>query len=91
MLVLHRPGFTGGHLIWVTLPFAVRRAERNSIPQLRALLDDLVSRGRKTPELVIVDGAPGLEKTLVALWSDMPLQRCTVHKPGNSGTRTFSR
>jgi transposase-like protein len=30
----------------------------------RALLDELVKRGLKTPELVIVDGAPGLEKAL---------------------------
>jgi len=45
----------------------------------RALLDDLVKRGLKTPELVIVDGAPGLEKALAALWSDVPVQRCTVH------------
>jgi hypothetical protein len=28
-------------------------------------------RGLKTPELVIVDGAPGLEKALTALWSDI--------------------
>jgi len=35
------------------------------------------------PELVIVDGAPGLEKALAALWSDMPVQRCTVHKHRN--------
>ena len=43
----------------------------------RALLDDLVKRGLKTPELVIVDGAAGLEKALAALWSDMPVHRCT--------------
>lgn len=49
----------------------------------RALLDDLVKRGLKTPELVIADGAPGLEKALAALWSDVPLQRCTVHKHRN--------
>jgi putative transposase len=48
----------------------------------RALLDDLVNRGLKTPELVIV-GAAGLEKALTALWSDMPVQRCTVHKHRN--------
>jgi len=48
-----------------------------------ALLDDLVKRGLKTPELVIVDGAAGLEKALAALWSDMPVQRCTVHKHRN--------
>jgi transposase-like protein len=47
------------------------------------LLDDLVKRGLKTPELVIVDGAPGLEKALAALWSDMSVQRCTVHKHRN--------
>jgi transposase-like protein len=28
-------------------------------------------RGLKTPELVIVDGAPGLEKAITALWSDI--------------------
>jgi transposase-like protein len=31
------------------------------------------------PELVVVDGAPGLEKALAALWPDMAIQRCTVH------------
>jgi putative transposase len=49
----------------------------------RALLDDLVKRGLRTPELVIVDGASGLEKALAALWSDIPVQRCTVHKHRN--------
>jgi putative transposase len=33
----------------------------------RTLLDDLVKRGLKAPELVIADGAPGLEKALAAL------------------------
>ena len=49
----------------------------------RALLDDLVRRGLPTPELVVVDGAPGLEKALAALWPDMAVQRCTVHKHRN--------
>ena len=49
----------------------------------RALLDDLVRRGLRTPELVIVDGAPGLEKALAALWPDVAVQRCTVHKHRN--------
>ena len=35
------------------------------------------------PELVIVDGAQGLEKALAALWPDMLIQRCTVHKHRN--------
>jgi putative transposase len=62
---------------------AVRNMGRESEAAWRALLDDLVKRGLKTPELVIVDGAPGLEKALVALWSDMSVQRCTVHKHRN--------
>ena len=45
----------------------------------RALLDDLVKRGLRTPELVIVDGGSGLDKALAALWPDAPVQRCTVH------------
>ena len=49
----------------------------------RALLDDLVKRGLRTPELVIADGAPGLEKALAALWPETPIQRCTVHKHRN--------
>jgi transposase-like protein len=49
----------------------------------RALLDDLVKRGLRTPEFVIVDGAPGLEKALAALWQDVAVQRCTVHKHRN--------
>jgi putative transposase len=45
----------------------------------RALLDDLVKRGLRLPELVIADGAPGLKQAFAALWSDAPVQRCTVH------------
>jgi putative transposase len=62
---------------------AVKNMGGESEAAWRALLDDLVNRGLKTPELVIVDGAAGLEKALTALWSDMPVQRCTVHKHRN--------
>jgi transposase-like protein len=47
-------------------------------------LGDLDARDLQRPELVIVDGAPGLEAALVALWGeDLPIQRCTVHKHRN--------
>lgn len=47
-------------------------------------LADLDARGLKQPEFVIVDGAPGLEAALVALWGeDLAIQRCTVHKHRN--------
>jgi putative transposase len=62
---------------------AVKNMGGESEAAWRALLDDLVNRGLKTPELAIVDGAPGLEKALAALWSGIPVQRCTVHKHRN--------
>jgi putative transposase len=62
---------------------AIKNMGGESEAAWRALLDDLVKRGMKTPELVIVDGAPGLEKALAAVWSDVPIQRCTVHKHRN--------
>ena len=35
------------------------------------------------PELLIVDGGKGLEAALASLWSDIPVQRCTVRKERN--------
>ena len=49
----------------------------------RAVLDDLVARQLRRPAFVIVDGAPGLESALAAIWYGVPLQRCTVHKHRN--------
>jgi transposase-like protein len=49
----------------------------------RAVLDDLVARGLRRPELPLVDGAPGLEKALAALWDGVPTQRCAVHTHRN--------
>jgi putative transposase len=62
---------------------AVKNMGGESEAAWRALLDDLVKRGLRTPELVIADGAPGLEKALAALWPDVLVQRCTVHKHRN--------
>ena len=49
----------------------------------RAVVDDLIKRGLQRPQFLIVDGAPGLEKTIAAVWDDVPVQRCTVHKHRN--------
>jgi putative transposase len=62
---------------------ALRNMGGESEAAWRALLDDLVARGMAVPELLIVDGAPGLEKAVAALWPDAPVQRCTVHKHRN--------
>jgi transposase-like protein len=62
---------------------AVKNMGGESEAAWRGILDDLTRRGLKTPELAIVDGAPGLEKALLWLWPDLPVQRCTVHKLRN--------
>jgi len=62
---------------------AVKNMGGESEAAWRTILDDLIARGLRTPEFVIVDGAPGLEKALAALWPDVPAQRCTVHKHRN--------
>ena len=49
----------------------------------RAVLDDLIQRGLRRPQFLIVDGAAGLEKALAAVWDGVPVQRCTVHKHRN--------
>src|SRR5262252_689560 len=40
-------------------------------------------RARRRPEFLIVDGASGLEAAIAAVWDDVPVQRCTVHKHRN--------
>ena len=49
----------------------------------RAVLDDLLARGLRRPEFLIVDGAPGLDRAIATLWDGVPVQRCTVHKHRN--------
>ena len=49
----------------------------------RTVLDDLIKRGLRRPEFLIVDGAPGLDKAIAAVWDGVPVQRCTVHKHRN--------
>jgi transposase-like protein len=49
----------------------------------RTVLDDLIRRGLQRPEFLIVDGAPGLDKAIAAVWDAVPVQRCTVHKHRN--------
>ena len=62
---------------------AVRNMGGESEAAWRGLLDDLVSRGLKTPAFVTIDGAAGLEKALALVWPDALVQRCTVHKHRN--------
>src|SRR4249919_2422104 len=62
---------------------AIKQMGGESTEAWRTVLDDLVRRGLRRPELLIVDGAPGLEKAIAAVWDGVPVQRCTVHKHRN--------
>jgi transposase-like protein len=62
---------------------SIRNMGGESEAAWRGILDDLVARGLRTPDFLITDGAAGLERALVALWPDVPAQRCTVHKHRN--------
>jgi putative transposase len=62
---------------------AVKSMGGESAAAWRSVLDDLVRRGLRQPELLIVDGGSGLDAALAAVWNDVPVQRCTVHKHRN--------
>ena len=62
---------------------AIKGMGGESAEAWRAVLDDLIRRGLRRPELLIVDGAPGLDKAIAAVWDGVPVQRCTVHKHRN--------
>ena len=62
---------------------AIKAMGSESTEAWRAVLDDLIRRGLRRPEFLIVDGAPGLEAAIAAVWDGVPVQRCTVHKHRN--------
>jgi putative transposase len=62
---------------------AVKHMGSESTEAWRCVLDDLIARGLRRPTVLIVDGAPGLEKAISAVWDRVPVQRCTVHKHRN--------
>src|SRR6266542_2614974 len=62
---------------------AIKSMGGESAEAWRTVLDDLITRGLRPPEFLLVDGAPGLEKAIAAVWDGVPVQRCTVHKHRN--------
>jgi transposase-like protein len=62
---------------------AVKAMGGESTEAWRAVLDDLVRRGLRRPEFLIVDGAAGLDAAIAAVWNGVLVQRCTVHKHRN--------
>ena len=62
---------------------AIKSMGGESAEAWRMVLDDLIRRGLRRPEFLIVDGASGLDKAIAAVWNGVPVQRCTVHKHRN--------
>ena len=62
---------------------AIKGMGGESAEAWRSVLDDLTKRGLQRPEFLIVDGAPGLDSAIAAVWNGVPVQRCTVHKHRN--------
>ena len=62
---------------------AIKGMGGESTEAWRAVLDDLIRRGLRRPEFLILDGAPGLEAAIAVVWDGVPVQRCTVHKHRN--------
>src|SRR5437773_8862144 len=65
------------------LLLAIKSMGGESAEAWRTVLGDLIKRGLRRPEFLIVDGAPGLDKAIAAVWDGVPVQRCTVHKHRN--------
>jgi putative transposase len=62
---------------------AIKSMGGESTEAWRTVLDNLIQRGLRRPEFLIVDGAPGLENAIATVWAGVPVQRCTVHKHRN--------
>ena len=57
---------------------AVKNMGGETAEAWRSVLDDLVARGLRRPQFLIVDGAKGLDAAIAKIWDGVPVQRCTV-------------
>ena len=60
--------------------FARQLASSESTLSWKGMIEDLVARGLRSPEIVIVDGNAGLLRAIRDHWSTSDIQRCTKHK-----------
>lgn len=68
-----------------------RLADEESEEEWGLVLDDLKARGLRSVELVVVDGAAGLESALASRFADVPVQRCIMHIARNVMAKTRMR
>jgi len=57
----------------------------------REFLEGLLRRGVDLPELVVIDGNPGLRTAVAETWPGAAVQRCVVHKLRNLEARVPKR
>ena len=55
------------------------------------LMDSLVRRQLKAPQLAIIDGNAGVERALIKQWPQIKIQRCTAHKLRNLKSKAPAR
>jgi putative transposase len=68
-----------------------RLAESESEGEWGMVLDDLKTRGLRSVELIVVDGAGGLEAVLATRFPDVPVQRCIMHVARNVMAKVRAR
>ena len=56
---------------------------KESTESWKGVLNDLVERGLRRPQLITVDGNPGLLRAIKDIWPEVPRQRCAVHRIRN--------
>jgi len=54
-----------------------------SIESWKGVLNDLMERGLRRPQLLVTDGNQGLLKAIKDIWPEVPRQRCAVHRIRN--------
>jgi transposase-like protein len=68
-----------------------RLASSESEDEWAQLLEDLKARGLRTAELIVTDGAGGLEKALASRFAGVPVQRCIMHAARNVMAKVRAR
>ena len=65
------------------LLLSLRIAPSESTVSWKGVVEDLVERGLRPPQLLVVDGNKGLLRSIRETWSKADIQRCTKHKLEN--------
>lgn len=61
----------------------VSLGNQESYSSWKGFLDDLINRGMQEPMLIVIDGCPGLIKSVEEVFAGADIQRCTKHKTEN--------